>query len=71
MPWEALQLIKLRASMRILKAQGDLQSLGITAQLYNAAADDFAALISPKTENMPRKVVANNTVFGARRGWGR
>jgi len=56
LPFEAYELIKLRASMRILKAQGDPQNLGITAQLYNAAADDLASLLAPKVENMPKKV---------------
>jgi hypothetical protein len=56
LPYEALQLIKLRASMRILKAQGDLQNLNVSAQLFNAAADDYVQLISPKVQNAPRKI---------------
>lgn len=57
LPFEAYELIKLRASMRILKAQGDPQNLGITAQLYNAAADDLTSLLAPKVENMPKKII--------------
>lgn len=56
LPYEALELIKLRASMRILKAQGDLQNLQISAQLFNAQADDYRSLISPKVTNMPKKI---------------
>ena len=56
LPYEAYQLIKLRASMRILKAQADTQNLAVTAQLYNAAADDLSSLMAPKTENQPKKV---------------
>ena len=56
LPFEALQLIKLRASMRILKAQGDLTNLSVTAQLYNAAADDMTSLLTPKIENQPKVI---------------
>lgn len=56
LPYEALMLIKYRASMRILKAQGDFQNLSVTAQLYNAAADDVMSLITPKVENQIKTV---------------
>jgi hypothetical protein len=69
LPNEALELIKLRASMRILKAQGDLQNLAISAQMFNANADDYKELISPKVTNMPKKITqgANLTNRGIRR----
>jgi hypothetical protein len=68
MPFEAYQLIKYRASMRILKAQGDPNNLAITAQLYNAAADDLASLLAPKVENMPKKVRPGNLIGRSGRG---
>lgn len=68
LPFEAYHLIKLRASMRILKAQGDPQNLAITAQLYNAAADDLESLLAPKVENMPKKVRPGRTIGRAGRG---
>ena len=68
LPFEAYHLIKLRASMRILKAQGDPQNLAITAQLYNAAADDLESLLAPKVENMPKKVRPGRTLGRAGRG---
>lgn len=66
LPFEALQLIKLRASMRILKAQGDLQNLSVTAQLYNAAADDVMNLISPKIENQIKRIWNTAGLLGRR-----
>lgn len=68
LPYEAYQLIKYRASMKILKAQGDMTNLAITAQLYAAAADDTESLIAPKVENMPKKVRPGNLIGGSRRG---
>lgn len=56
LPPEANNLLIHRASMRILKAQGDLQNLGVTAQLYNAAANDYSRLLTPKVENSNDKV---------------
>lgn len=66
LPYECYELIKLRASMRILKAQADPQNLGITAQLYNAAADDVASLLAPKVENMPKKIVPRGPLGSSR-----
>jgi hypothetical protein len=60
LPFEAYNLIELRASMKILKAQADLVNLGITGQLYNAAANDYLNLITPKVENMPKKIGGGN-----------
>jgi hypothetical protein len=68
MPFEAYQLIKYRASMRVLKAQGDPQNLAITAQLYNAAADDLQSLLAPKVENMPKKVRPGGLIGRGSRG---
>jgi len=68
MPFEAYQLIKYRASMRILKAQGDPQNLAITAQLYNAAAEDLESLLAPKVENMPKKVRPGGLIGRRSRG---
>jgi hypothetical protein len=56
LPFESYELIKVRASMRILKAQGDLQNLQVSAQLFNALADDYKQLISPKVQNAPKKI---------------
>lgn len=71
LPYEAYQLIKYRASMRILKAQGDLQNLAVSAQLYNAAADDVLNLISPKVENQIKRVTqsASPMMVNQIRGW--
>ena len=71
LPFEAYELIKLRASMRILKAQGDLAGLNVSAQLFAAQLDDYKSLISPKVQNMPRKITntANLTVTRNRGIW--
>lgn len=66
LPYEALELICMRASMRILKAQGDLQNLNISAQLYGALQDDFVHLITPKVQNMPQKVWNSAKLVGSR-----
>lgn len=56
LPFEAYELIKMRASMRILKAQGDLINWGVSGQLYNAMQADFLNIITPKVENSPKKI---------------
>lgn len=66
LPFEAYELIKMRASMRILKAQGDLQNLNISAQMYNALQDDFVALITPKVQNMPEKIWNSSRLISSR-----
>lgn len=68
LPFEAYQLIKLRAAMYILNAQGDLQTMGVMGQLYNAAADDFTKLITPKVDNMPRKIRPGKLLGRSSRG---
>lgn len=59
-PFEAYNLVKLLASMRVLKSQGDLANWSVSAQMYNQAASDFLNLITPKVENQPRKVGGGN-----------
>jgi hypothetical protein len=57
--------------MRILKAQGDLQNLQVSAQMFNAQADDYKHLISPKVENMPKKITRVPQLFNRAAGkWG-
>jgi hypothetical protein len=68
-PFESLQLITLRASMNILKAQGDIQNLSVSAQLFNAKADDFMNLISPKVENQPKRVWTSANMMRGRGGY--
>jgi hypothetical protein len=70
LPYEAYNLIVVRASMRILKGQGDLQNLGISAQIYNAAADDLASLITPKVENAQMHVSNYDSPIGRGRSNG-
>lgn len=59
-PFEAYNLVKLLTTIRVLKAQGDLSNMAVTMELYNAAAHDFLNLITPKVENMPKKVGGGN-----------
>lgn len=59
-PFEAHNLIKLLASMRVLKAQGDLANWSVSAQMYNQARTDFLNLITPKVENQPKKIGGGN-----------
>ena len=59
-PFGAYNLIKYGASMRILKAQGDLVNWSVTAELFNAALDTFLNSITPKVENMPKKIGGGN-----------
>jgi hypothetical protein len=72
-PFEAYNLIKLLASMRALKAQGDLANWSVSGQMYNQAAHDFLNLITPKVENAPKKIgAARGGLLGGGlrgRGW--
>lgn len=59
-PFECYNLMKQLASMRVLKAQGDLANWSVSAQTYNQYAKDFLNIITPKVESMPKKVGGGN-----------